>query len=97
MELIDLEELGLMWVHRHELCEGRGCCIHHPSHHPMVTWPRNWRSDRRMMERLCSHGIGHPDPDDLDFINSLPGRHDDGTHCCDGCCSFKVKMGLNET
>lgn len=38
------------------------CCIHNPSDHHMRTWRQNWRGDKGVMERLCSHGIGHPDP-----------------------------------
>ena len=68
-----------MWVHAEEDCVGR-CCIHNPSDHHMVDWPTNWRDDRKMMERICEHGVGHPDPDDLAFS----GR--DGVHGCDLCC-----------
>lgn len=64
-------------VHSRESCQRRYCCIHNPSNHHMTTWPQNWRSDRSMMERICQHGIGHPDPDDLD-----PFR----VHGCDNCC-----------
>lgn len=59
-------------------CMGDSCCVHSPSAHHMVTWPQNWRGDRQMMERICPHGIGHPDPDDL--------IGDDLVHGCDGCC-----------
>lgn len=41
------------------------------------------------MERMCSHGIGHPDPDDLDFIRRTSGEEAARTlmiHACDGCC-----------
>jgi hypothetical protein len=34
------------------------------------------------MERKCTHGVGHPDPDEIRIING----EDDGTHGCDGCC-----------
>jgi hypothetical protein len=34
------------------------------------------------MERKCTHGIGHPDPDEIRIING----EDDGVHGCDGCC-----------
>lgn len=55
------------------------CCIHNPSDHHMVTWPQNWRADRALMERVCPHGVGHPDPDGL-------FRDGDDVHGCDGCC-----------
>lgn len=44
----------------------------------MRGWATNWRDDRKSMERICSHGVGHPDPDCLNL---------DRMHGCDGCCS----------
>lgn len=75
----------LVNVHDPAACEGRGCCIHHPSDHHMVKWPQNWRDDRGLMERVCPHGIGHPDPDELAYKVSIGLRHE-GVHGCDGCC-----------
>lgn len=71
-------------VHNRKLCEGRNCCIHNPSNHHMVNWERNWRSTRRMMERICPHGVGHPDPDDANYRESIGDSNT--THGCDGCC-----------
>jgi hypothetical protein len=34
------------------------------------------------MERICEHGVGHPDPDDLRVIRDRIM----GIHACDGCC-----------
>jgi hypothetical protein len=65
-------------VHREDQCAGDLCPIHNPSKHRMVEFPQHWRSDRRIIERICPHGIGHPDPD---------GRYEDTVHGCDGCCS----------
>ena len=64
-------------VHDPEKCSGEFCCIHNPSDHPLREFPRYWRADRGMMERICPHGIGHPDPDDI---------NPDTVHGCDGCC-----------
>jgi hypothetical protein len=51
-------------THAPEACEDRGCGIHdHPSDHPLKDAPMNWRSDRGILERICDHGIGHPDRD----------------------------------
>ena len=75
----------LLNVHGADKCTGRPCCIHNPSDHHMVTWRQNWRGDRGLMERLCPHGIGHPDPDDLWYKESI-GLHHEGVHGCDGCC-----------
>lgn len=75
-------------VHRQEYCAGRNCSIHNPSDHPLKAAPHMWRSDRGLMERECEHGIGHPDPDDLEFKRRT-GHHDMytlGLHGCDGCC-----------
>ena len=71
----------MMWVHSWIVCCGP-CPIHSPSKHPLVKASRHWRDDRRIMERICDHGIGHPDPDDEKIIL----RQDAGTHGCDGCC-----------
>ena len=67
----------LTGVHPAERCEGQPCVIHHPSDHHMRDWPLNWRQDRGLMERICPHGVGHPDPDDV---------NPDTVHGCDGCC-----------
>ena len=71
-------------VHDHSKCADRSCVIHNPSDHHMRDWPLHWRGDTGVMERTCSHFIGHPDPDQ-------PWPDDDGrwTHGCDGCCASK--------
>lgn len=66
---------ALVNVHDPRHCEGRGCCIHHPSGHHMAAWPLNWRDDTKVMERLCPHGIGHPDPDHMAYVKSLTPPH----------------------
>ena len=53
-------------VHNKEDCSGN-CCIHNPSDHSMKHFPTHWRDDRGFTERICTHGVGHPDPDDLAF------------------------------
>lgn len=69
-------------THGPDQCADNVCCIHNPSDHHMLTWPQLWRSDSRLMERTCPHGIGHPDPDDLNVRTT----HWAGVHGCDGCC-----------
>jgi len=85
----------LINVHSETGCNGHPCCIHHPSDHSMKDFPMNWRGDRGIMERICPHGIGHPDPDDNAFIRRTRGdkiADAEGIHGCDGCCSgHKVK------
>jgi len=84
MEDVYLNGVTPIRVHNRKLCEGRNCCIHNPSDHHMVTWQQNWRADRKIMERMCPHGVGHPDPDDADFRASIGDT--DTVHGCDGCC-----------
>lgn len=67
----------LSGVHSINACRPRACTIHNPSDHHMRDWPTHWRDDRRIMERMCPHGVGHPDPDDI---------NPDHIHGCDGCC-----------
>lgn len=65
------------------------CCIHNPSDHPLKDATQNWRADRGLMERVCRHGIGHPDVDDIAHKRrTLGDDYADGqaVHGCDGCC-----------
>lgn len=77
-------------VHPESACEGRACVIHNPSDHPMKDWPTNWRHGGAFdikpphMERMCEHGVGHPDPDDAAYQAGL--GQDITVHGCDGCC-----------
>lgn len=66
-------------VHSPDLCEGEHCTIHNMSDHHMRVWPQHWRGDRGIMERICPHGVGHPDPDERAGISTI--------HGCDGCCA----------
>jgi len=70
-------------VHNKSKCAGEHCCIHNPSDHHMVEWEQHWRDDKGCMERICPHGIGHPDPDDPYYTMSEHA----GIHGCDGCCT----------
>lgn len=81
MELVTLVGGTKLVCHDRTVCLPP-CPIHSPTDHHMVTWRQNWRSDRRIMERLCKHGVGHPDPDEGKIGLGL----DAGTHGCDGCC-----------
>lgn len=67
-------------THRPDQCAGQWCTLHNRSNHPMRSFPQNWRADRGLMERVCEHGVGHPDPDEL----KLTGP--ELVHGCDGCC-----------
>jgi hypothetical protein len=37
----------------------------------MKDWHTHWRDDRKLMERICPHGVGHPDPDDLAYKKTV--------------------------
>lgn len=65
-----------------------GCVIHNPT--DRTGFKTHWRMDRRLMERVCSHGVGHPDPDHIRYVISTRGFEEaeaDAVHGCDGCCS----------
>lgn len=76
-------------VHPSGTCAGQNCSIHNPSNHPLKNAPLNWREDRKMMERICQHGVGHPDPDDVAYNVIAAGKDEEvySMHGCDGCCA----------
>ena len=76
---------AILQTHSADKCAGTFCVLHNPSDHHMRDWPTNYRGDRNLTERLCEHGVGHPDPDDLAYKVSL-GRTHEGVHGCCGCC-----------
>lgn len=56
----------------------------------MRDWPQNWRDDTGVMERICPHGVGHPDPDHMTYVTLTHGpevARGHGIHGCDGCCA----------
>lgn len=82
----------IQYVHDEEEACGRfGCPIHSPSDHHMKDWPTNWRDGGWLdikpahFERICEHGIGHPDPDSAAYLLRVFGE-DVNVHGCDGCC-----------
>lgn len=74
----------IIYTHPPFACKSRNCTIHNRSDHSMRGYAQHWRSDRAIMERICSHGVGHPDPDEykLGGIDSWS----ESVHGCDGCC-----------
>ena len=68
-------------VHDPAKCEGENCVIHNPSDHSLRYARTHWRRDRGIMERICKHGVGHPDPD-----SPWPIGSHQWVHGCDGCC-----------
>lgn len=53
--------------------------------HHMVKWPKVIR-ENTLVERICPHGIGHPDPDSLIYFERKGVEMMD-VHGCDGCCT----------
>lgn len=82
----------LVDVHEQWQCMKGNCTIHKPSDHRMRSFKQRWRSDRALMERVCEHGIGHPDPDEIGLDES--GR---GVHGCDGCCLEVMEFNLPDS
>ena len=78
-------DITLRNVHPRDKCAGEHCVIHNPSNHHMRTWRMHWRGDRGLMERLCPHGVGHPDPDQAGYWRLL-NMEWMTVHGCDGCC-----------
>lgn len=79
--LLENSEVRLR-VHDSASCRAVVCAIHNRTGHTMRAWPQHWRGDRRIMERICKCGVGHPDPDDPRIRNGA----DSGDHGCCGCC-----------
>jgi len=89
LESVYLSDGTTIRAHKKKYCTGP-CAIHAPSSHHMLTWPLHWRDDRSIFERICEHGIGHPDPDTMAYQKKMHGdAADDGVHGCDGCCQKK--------
>ena len=82
---------GPLTVHPASACADRdyGCPIHAPSDHPLRLAPLRWWGNRAVLERICVHGAGHPDPDQAEYERRVHGRDIRG-HACDGCCCAKT-------
>lgn len=91
-ELLSLGGGYFLRTHPESKCAGSRypCCVHRPSDHALKDAPLNWRGDLGLMERLCPCGIGHPDPDDLEYKRRIMGaeynRYAFGVHGCCGHC-----------
>lgn len=82
--------------HRKKDCKGQVCIFHNPTQHKMRDWPMNLRTDpfaSPLIERICPHGVGHPDPDSVAYLNKVTGvkkeEYGYGVHGCDYCCREK--------
>ena len=88
MEQVRVNETQVIWAHDSSQCaQDSVCSIHNPSAAAEAIGVRHWRNDRKMMERICTHGIGHPDPDQVSYWKSVGlDTFTLGVHGCDGCC-----------
>jgi hypothetical protein len=83
MEVVQLENSDVtIKAHSPSVCAAQYCTVHNRSNHSMRSFPQHWRADRAIMERICTHGVGHPDPDEYKLLHSKY----EGVHGCDGCC-----------
>ena len=83
-------------VHSEVLCEGRSCPVHSRTNHSMRVFPQNFREDTGVMERLCTHGIGHPDPDGFPYME-MTNNNWMKIHGCDGCCHPSTESSAAES
>lgn len=78
--------VSLTNVHSPTQCAGRGCAIHaRPTQHPLSEAPLLWRTDRGILERICKHGVSHPDYDSAQYLEGQ-GLGYENVHGCCGCC-----------
>ena len=91
MKITRLEGEGAGYILSHDENDcSSPCALHHRTKHHMRKWPQCYRSDRYLMERICPHGIGHPDPDHIGYlkkIKSVKFVKIESVHGCDGCCA----------
>lgn len=85
MSNVVIDGIRLTNVHSDIFCRGRVCVVHNPTAHHMRGWTLHWRDDRSIFERICVHGVGHPDPDQYAHWDEI-GQGHMGIHGCDGCC-----------
>lgn len=70
-----------------ECANDDSCIIHNPSDtvYNREDWEYSFRSDGRI-ERLCEHGVGHADLDQVRFLEKTRGKNAWDVHGCCGCC-----------
>lgn len=84
-------------VHDPVRCQGRPCVIHSPTPHCMSHLRLHWRGDRKIFERICIHGVGHPDPDQYQYwreiyavkaaLGEIDSADDWSYETIHGCCA----------
>ena len=93
-ETFEFHEGTLVGVHPAGQCAGEWCVIHNP----LPTYPRDrlhWRSDRKIFEVICKHGVGHPAPEQHLFWKAL-GQEWQSVHGCDYCCAYWLPNAISD-
>lgn len=83
-------ENNVISIHNPTQCAGRPCVFHNPSDHALSKAKVSYNESLHRVERVCSHGIHHPDVDEVVKVYDGFGetealkfaKHND----CDGCC-----------
>jgi hypothetical protein len=86
-------------IHDPAHCKGERCIWHNPTpQHSMSHLPFILR-DSGLVERACPCGVGHPDPDSVDFMLRTTGEEHWGVHgCCrESCCQRKKDLDSPNT
>lgn len=63
----------------------KGCVLHRPTIHKL-TGARQVLRASTLIEDICSHGVGHPNPDSAAYLNWRDKSTSWDVHGCDGCC-----------
>lgn len=77
----------VLGVHASAHCAPFPCPVHRPSDHHMRDWPKDYNRSWKIVTRVCPHGVQHPDPDDLEWLErNRRSTKVVNSHHCDGCC-----------
>lgn len=60
-----------------------------------MKWSKTIR-ETGLIEHVCEHDVGHPDPKSVRELNSKTGQKSWGVHGCDGCCIGSDFPGLEK-
>lgn len=71
-----------IYSHEPGECPESICVFHKRTNHHLRHFRQRWNLGLGMMERVCTHNVAHPDPDDI----SIRSGQNDGKHSCDACC-----------
>jgi hypothetical protein len=84
---VQLEHSPVILVaHPFTKCDGTVCALHNRTDHAMRSFPQHWRYDRGLIERICPHGVGHPDPDQRGYLVQRYGERRADAEFIHGCC-----------